>query len=64
MKKFIIRNGIYDAFFLSKWSESANPTNAIAKRGCASQEVLAAQLAADPTLVLRMMIEAFTQKWG
>jgi hypothetical protein len=28
-------------------------TNAIAKRGCASQEVLAAQLAADPTLVLR-----------
>jgi hypothetical protein len=30
------------------------PTNAIAKRGCASQEVLAAQLAADPTLVLRM----------
>jgi hypothetical protein len=24
------------------------------KRGCASQEVLAAQLAADPTLVLRM----------
>jgi type IV pilus biogenesis protein CpaD/CtpE len=42
---------------------SANPTNAIAKRGCASQEVLAAQLAADPTLVLRMNeIEAFTQK--
>jgi hypothetical protein len=36
-------------------TESANPTtNAIAKRGCASQEVLAAQLAADPTLVLRM----------
>jgi hypothetical protein len=34
-------------------TESANP-NAIAKRGCASQEVLAAQLAADPTLVLRM----------
>jgi hypothetical protein len=29
----------------------------------ASQEVLAAQLAADPTLVLRMNeIEAFTQK--
>jgi type IV pilus biogenesis protein CpaD/CtpE len=33
------------------------------QRGCASQEVLAAQLAADPTLVLRMNeIEAFTQK--
>jgi type IV pilus biogenesis protein CpaD/CtpE len=30
-------------------TESANQTNAI-KRGCASQEVLAAQLAADPTL--------------
>jgi hypothetical protein len=41
-----------------------NPTtNAIARRGCASQEVLAAQLAADPTLALRMnQIEAFTQK--
>jgi hypothetical protein len=38
-------------------------TNAIAQRGCASQEVLAAQLAADPTLALRMNeIEAFTQK--
>jgi hypothetical protein len=38
-------------------------TNAIARRGCASQEVLAAQLAADPTLAIRMnQIEAFTQK--
>jgi hypothetical protein len=37
--------------------------NAIAKRGCASQEVLEAQLKADPTLALRMNeIEAFTQK--
>jgi hypothetical protein len=27
-------------------------TNAITKRGCATQEVLAAQLAADPTLAL------------
>jgi hypothetical protein len=36
-------------------------TNAIARRGCASQEVLA-QLA-DPTLAIRMnQIEAFTQK--
>lgn len=38
-------------------------TNAIAHRGCASQEVLEAQLAADPTLAIRMNeIEAFTQK--
>ncbi|MFE3868272.1 zinc metalloprotease [Flavobacterium sp. LS2P90] len=38
-------------------------TSAIARRGCASNEVLAAQLAADPTLALRMNeIEAFTQK--
>ncbi|WP_016989110.1 zinc metalloprotease [Flavobacterium sp. ACAM 123] len=45
-------------------SESTSlTTNAIAHRGCASQEVLAAQLAADPTLALRMNeIEAFTQK--
>jgi hypothetical protein len=38
-------------------------TNTIAKRGCASEEVLASQLAADPTLALRMnQIEEFTQK--
>jgi hypothetical protein len=44
-------------------TELVKPTNAIARRGCASQEVLAAQLAADPTLAIRMnQIEAFTQK--
>lgn len=38
-------------------------TNAIVKRNCATQEVLEAQLKADPTLALRMnQIEAFTQK--
>lgn len=38
-------------------------TNAIARRGCATEEVLAEQLAADPTLAIRMNeIEAFTQK--
>lgn len=44
-------------------TESTNlNTNAIAQRGCASHEVLAAQLAADPTLAVRMnQIEAFTQ---
>jgi hypothetical protein len=35
----------------------------VMKRGCASQDVLDAQLKADPTLVLKMnQIEAFTQK--
>jgi hypothetical protein len=44
-------------------TEAAPEANAIAKRGCASQEVLEAQLKADPTLALRMNeIEAFTQK--
>jgi hypothetical protein len=38
-------------------------TSAVAQRGCASQEVLEAQLMADPTLALRMNeIEAFTEK--
>ena len=44
-------------------TEAAPEANAIAKRGCASQDVLEAQLKADPTLALRMNeIEAFTQK--
>jgi hypothetical protein len=48
--------------FLSNETTEAAPVNAIAKRGCASQEVLEA-LKADPTLALRMNeIEAFTQK--
>jgi hypothetical protein len=65
MKKIILSAMAFMMlFFCHDQTESANPTtNAIAKRGCASQEVLAAQLAADPTLVLRMNeIEAFTQK--
>ncbi|UQD57276.1 zinc metalloprotease [Flavobacterium sp. K5-23] len=38
-------------------------TSAVAHRGCASTEVLAAQMAADPTLAIKMnQIEAFTQK--
>lgn len=38
-------------------------TNAMARRSCASQDVLDAQLKADPTLALRMnQIEAFTKK--
>jgi hypothetical protein len=44
-------------------TEVAPEANAIARRGCASQEVLDAQMKADPTLALRMnQIEAFTQK--
>lgn len=44
-------------------AETAPKTSAVAKRGCASQEVLAAQMKADPTLALRMSkIEAFTEK--
>ena len=44
-------------------TEMAPTTSAIAKRGCASQDVLLAQMKADPKLALRMNeIEAFTQK--
>ena len=42
---------------------SPTSTEAISQRTCATQEVFEAQLAADPTLALRMnQIEAFTQK--
>ncbi len=38
-------------------------TSAVARRSCASQEVLTAQLVANPSLAIRMnQIEAFTQK--
>ncbi|MFV8370002.1 zinc metalloprotease [Flavobacterium sp. LB2R40] len=44
-------------------TEITPSADAIAKRGCASQEVLAAQMKADPSLALKMNeIEAFTQK--
>ena len=44
-------------------TETASEASAIAKRGCASQDVLETQLKADPTLALRMNeIEANTQK--
>jgi hypothetical protein len=42
---------------------TAPTTSAITQRLCASQDVLEAQLVADPTLAIRMnQIEAFTQK--
>lgn len=45
-------------------NDSTTPAaNAVARRNCASQEVLEAQLIADPTLAIRMnQIEAYTQK--
>ena len=44
-------------------TELTPEASSIAKRGCASQDVLEAQMKADPTLALRMNeIEAFTQK--
>jgi Pregnancy-associated plasma protein-A len=45
-------------------SETNNEsTNVVARRGCATQEVLQDQLIADPKLALRMnQIEAFTEK--
>lgn len=44
-------------------TEITPSADAATKRGCASQEVLAAQIKADPTLALRMNeIEAFTEK--
>lgn len=45
-------------------TESADSSaNVVAQRGCATQEVLDAQLKADPTLAIRMNeIEAFTNK--
>ena len=44
-------------------TETATDASVLSQRGCASHEVLQAQMKADPTLALRMnKIEAFTQK--
>ena len=44
-------------------TETTPEASAASQRGCASQEVLAAQMKADPSLALRMnKIEAFTEK--
>jgi hypothetical protein len=65
MKKFFLP-AVALLMLYSCQNETAeiNPSaDAITKRGCASQEVLAAQMKEDPTLALRMNeIEAFTQK--
>ena len=65
MKKFILSATAIMMLFSCQNDQTESTslaTNAIAKRGCASPEVLAAQLAADPTLAIRMnQIESFTQ---
>ena len=44
-------------------TEATPEASAVSQRGCASQEVLTAQMKADPSLALRMnKIEAFTEK--
>jgi hypothetical protein len=65
MKKFLLS---VSAFLMllscqNDTTEIAPEASAVLQRGCASQEVLVAQMKADPTLALRMnKIEAFTQK--
>jgi hypothetical protein len=65
MKKLIFSAAVMLLFFSCQNDQTdlANTeTNAVAKRGCATQDVLEAQLKADPTLAIRMnQIEAFTQ---
>jgi hypothetical protein len=66
MKKFILSAVTFIMFFSCQNDQTDStflPTDAVAERGCASQDVLDAQMKADPSLVLRMnQIEAFTQK--
>jgi hypothetical protein len=52
----LIRNGIYDAFLVKmiRQNQLIQQQMQLLSVVAASQEVLAAQLAADPTLVLRM----------
>jgi hypothetical protein len=65
MKKVLL-SAMAVMFLFSCQNEQAESTDvatsAVAHRGCASTEVLAAQMAADPTLAIRMnKIESFTQ---
>ncbi|MBA4275693.1 zinc metalloprotease [Flavobacterium sp.] len=66
MKKILLSASVILMLFACQneaTDTTAPTTTAIAHRGCASQEVLEAQLAADPSLAIRMnQIEAFTQK--
>jgi hypothetical protein len=66
MKKLILSAAAVLLFFSCQNDQTEldnASTNAVAKRGCATQDVLEAQMKADPTLAIRMnQIEAFTQK--
>jgi hypothetical protein len=66
MKKIILTATVFLMLFSCQNDQTeltSSTTNAIVRRTCASQDVLAEQLKADPTLALRMnQIEAFTQK--
>jgi hypothetical protein len=66
MKKIILTATAFLMLFSCQNDQTeftSHTTNTIARRTCASQDVLAEQLKADPTLALRMnQIEAFTQK--
>ncbi len=65
MKKILLSTAVILMLFACQ-NESVDataPTNVVTQRLCASQDVLAEQLATDPTLAIRMnQIEAFTQK--
>lgn len=67
MKKVLLSAVTALLLFSCQNDQTADSTDAsvsaIAQRGCATQEVLEAQLKADPTLAIRMNeIEAFTNK--
>jgi hypothetical protein len=64
MKKILLTATAFLMLFSCQNDQTESiATSATARRSCASQDVLAEQLAADPTLALRMnQIEAFTQK--
>ncbi|QIH40061.1 zinc metalloprotease [Flavobacterium sp. Sr18] len=65
MKKILLSAAAFLMLFSCQndTTESNPEASAVSRRGCASQEVLAAQMKADPTLALRMnKIDAFTEK--
>nr|WP_315173803.1 zinc metalloprotease [uncultured Flavobacterium sp.] len=66
MKKILLSAGLFLTLFSCQNEETLNTNpdgQAVAERGCATYEVLQAQLAADPSLAIRMnQIEEFTQK--
>ena len=64
MKKILLSAAAFLMLFSCQndTTETSPEASAVSQRGCASQEVLEAQMKADPTLALRMnKIEAFTE---